>query len=67
MSEQVGYWVDMEHPYITYHDDYIESEWWSLKTIHEKGLLYQGHKIVPYCPAAAPRCPPTRWRRATSW
>ncbi|MBQ2954297.1 MAG: isoleucine--tRNA ligase [Clostridia bacterium] len=50
MSEQVGYWVDMEHPYITYHDDYIESEWWSLKTIHEKGLLYQGHKIVPYCP-----------------
>ena len=50
MSEQVGYWVDMEHPYITYEDNYIESEWWSLKQIHEKGLLYQGHKIVPYCP-----------------
>jgi isoleucyl-tRNA synthetase len=50
MSEQVGYWVDMEHPYITYENDYIESEWWSLKQIFEKGLLYQGHKIVPYCP-----------------
>ena len=50
MSEQVGYWVDMEHPYITYENNYIESEWWSLKKIHEKGLLYQGHKIVPYCP-----------------
>ena len=50
MSEQVGYWVDMEHPYITYDNKYIESEWWSLKQIHEKGLLYQGHKIVPYCP-----------------
>ena len=50
MSDQVGYWVDMEHPYITYDNNYIESEWWSLKKIHEKGLLYQGHKIVPYCP-----------------
>ncbi len=50
MSDQVGYWADMEHPYITYENSYIESEWWSLKQIHEKGLLYQGHKIVPYCP-----------------
>ena len=50
MSDQVGYWVDMEHPYVTYHNDYIESEWWSLKKIWEKGLLYKGHKIVPYCP-----------------
>ncbi|MBR4333404.1 MAG: class I tRNA ligase family protein, partial [Clostridia bacterium] len=50
MSDRVGYWVDMEHPYVTYHDDYIESEWWSLKTIAEKGLIYKGHKIVPYCP-----------------
>ena len=50
MSDRVGYWVDMEHPYVTYHDDYIESEWWSLKTIWDKGLLYKGHKIVPYCP-----------------
>ena len=50
MSEAVGYWVDMDHPYVTYHDDYIESEWWALKEIHKKGLLYKGHKIVPYCP-----------------
>ncbi len=50
MSERVGYWVDMEHPYITYDDNYIESEWWALKKIAEAGLLYKGHKIVPYCP-----------------
>ena len=50
MSERVGFWVDMEHPYITYEDNYIESEWWALKKIHEQGLLYKGHKIVPYCP-----------------
>ena len=50
MSDRVGYWVDMEHPYVTYHDDYIESEWWALKEIWKKGLLYKGHKIVPYCP-----------------
>lgn len=50
MSDQVAYWVDMEHPYVTYENSYIESEWWSLKQIHEKGLLYQGHKVVPYCP-----------------
>ena len=50
MSEQSAYWVDMEHPYVTYENNYIESEWWSLKQIYEKGLLYQGHKIVPYCP-----------------
>ncbi len=50
MSERVGYWADMEHPYITYDDNYIESEWWALKEMHKKGLLYKGHKIVPYCP-----------------
>lgn len=50
MSDRVGYWVDMENPYITYDDNYIESEWWSLKKIFEKGLLYKGFKIVPYCP-----------------
>ncbi len=50
MSDQVGYWVDMEHPYITYENPYIESEWWSLRQIWDKGLLYQGHKVVPYCP-----------------
>ncbi len=50
MSERVGYWADMEKPYITYEDNYIESVWWSLKQIFDKGLLYKGHKIVPYCP-----------------
>ncbi len=50
MSDRVGYWADMESPYITYDDNYIESVWWAIKTIAEKGLLYKGHKIVPYCP-----------------
>lgn len=50
MSERVGYWADMDNPYVTYDDNYIESEWWALKKMHEKGLLYKGHKIVPYCP-----------------
>lgn len=50
MSERVGYWVDMESPYITYDDNYIESVWWSLKQIADKDLIYKGHKIVPYCP-----------------
>ena len=50
MSERVGYWVDMENPYITYNDTYIESVWWSLKKIFDQGLIYKGHKIVPYCP-----------------
>ncbi|MCM1195229.1 MAG: isoleucine--tRNA ligase, partial [Firmicutes bacterium] len=50
LSDRVAYWADMEHPYVTYDNDYIESEWWALKTIHEKGLLYKGFKIVPYCP-----------------
>ncbi|MFV0529416.1 MAG: isoleucine--tRNA ligase [Lachnospiraceae bacterium] len=49
-SGTVGFWADMEHPYVTYHNDFIESEWWALKNIWEKGLLYKGHKIVPYCP-----------------
>ena len=49
-SDTVGFWADMEHPYVTYDNDYIESEWWALKTIWDKGLLYKGFKIVPYCP-----------------
>ena len=49
-SRTVGFWADMEHPYVTYHDDYIESEWWALKEIWNKNLLYKGFKIVPYCP-----------------
>ncbi len=49
-SSTVGFWADMDNPYVTYHDDYIESEWWALKEIWKKGLLYKGFKIVPYCP-----------------
>ena len=50
MSERIGYWADMENPYVTYDNNYIESVWWSLKRIHEMGLLYKGYKVVPYCP-----------------
>lgn len=50
MSDRVGFWADMDHPYVTYHNEYIESEWWALKKIWDKGLLYKGHKVVPYCP-----------------
>ncbi|MDR3292913.1 MAG: isoleucine--tRNA ligase [Clostridiales bacterium] len=50
MSDRVGYFMDMDDPYITYEDEYIESVWWSLKEIFNKGLIYKGHKIVPYCP-----------------
>jgi isoleucyl-tRNA synthetase len=50
MTNKVGYWVDMEHPYVTYHNDYIESVWWALSQLWEKGLLYEGHKVMPYCP-----------------
>ena len=49
-SSTVGFWADMDNPYVTYHDDYIESEWWALKQIWDKKLLYKGFKVVPYCP-----------------
>ena len=50
MTDKVGFWVDMEDPYVTYHNDYIESVWWALKEMWNKGLLYEGHKVMPYCP-----------------
>ncbi|MDR2939367.1 MAG: isoleucine--tRNA ligase [Clostridiales bacterium] len=50
MSDRVAFWVDMDNPYVTYDNNYIESEWWALKTIWGKGLIYKGHKVVPYCP-----------------
>ena len=50
MSDRVGFWADMDNPYVTYHNDYIESVWWALKQIWDKDLLYKGHKVVPYCP-----------------
>lgn len=50
MSEEIGFWVDMDDPYVTYHNSYIESEWWALKEMYKKGLLYKGFKVMPYCP-----------------
>lgn len=50
MSDRVGFWADMENPYVTYHNEYIESVWWALKQIWDKDLLYKGYKVVPYCP-----------------
>ncbi len=50
MSEKVGFWVDMDNPYVTYHNSYIESVWWALKKIWDKGLFYKGFKVMPYCP-----------------
>ena len=62
MSERVGFWADMKNPYVTYDNNYIESEWWALKTIFDKGLLYKGYKVVPYCPrcGTAP-CVKEKW------
>ncbi len=50
MSERVGFWADMDNPYVTYQNSYIESVWWALRQIWDKGLIYKGHKVVPYCP-----------------
>ena len=50
MTNKVGYWVDMEHPYVTYHNEYIESVWWGISQMWKKGLLYEGYKVMPYCP-----------------
>ena len=50
MSDRMAFWVDMDDPYITFHDNYIESTWWSLKQMYDKGLLFRGHKVLPYCP-----------------
>src|SRR5213079_920441 len=50
LSERIGYWLDYEHPYVTYTPEYIETVWWLLKRLHDKALLYRGHKVLPYCP-----------------
>lgn len=55
LTHQMGYWVDMKHPYITYDNRYIETLWWLLKQLHKKGLLYKGYTIQPYSPAAGNR------------
>src|SRR5205823_11360090 len=49
LSARMGYWLDYEHPYVTYTNDYVESVWWALKTLYDKDLLYRGHKVLPYC------------------
>ena len=64
-SSTVGFWADMEHPYVTYDNNFIESEWWALKQIWDKKLLYKGFKIVPYCLAAELRCLHRKWHRDT--
>src|SRR5436190_17627420 len=66
LSDRIAYWLDYAHPYITYEPKYIESVWWLLRKLHDKSLLYRGHKVLPYCPAAAPRCRRTSWRWATT-
>ena len=66
LTERIGFWIDTDDAYFTLSNDYIESVWWSLKEVWDKGLLTEGHKVVPVLPPrAAPRCPRTRWRRAT--
>ena len=50
LTERIGFWIDLDDPYVTLTDDYIESVWWSLRKIWDSGRLYQGHKVVPYCP-----------------
>jgi isoleucyl-tRNA synthetase len=50
LSDRIGYWLDYEHPYITYTPEYIETVWWLLRRLHDRGLLYRGHKVLPYCP-----------------
>jgi isoleucyl-tRNA synthetase len=50
LSQRIGYWLDYEHPYVTYSHDYVESVWWALATLHERDLLYRGHRVLPYCP-----------------
>ena len=65
MTERMGFWVDMEDPYVTLHDDYIESAWWSLKQMFQKGLLFRGHKVLPYCPQTGTVTQLTRSHRDT--
>ena len=64
MSDAIGFWVDMDQPYVTYHNTYIESEWWALKEMYKKNLLYEGFKVMPYCPRCETDYPPMRSPRA---
>ena len=67
LTERIGFWIDLDDAYRTLDPDYIESVWWALKTIHDKGLLYEKLKVVPYCPRdAGPRCRATSSASPTS-
>ena len=63
LTERIAYWVDMDDPYVTLHNDYIETVWWILKDFFDKGLIYEGHKVLPYCPRCGHLLHPMRWRR----
>ena len=63
--QKVGFWADMDDPYVTHHDEYIESEWWALKNLGQGPSLQGALRSFPTARAAAPRCPPMRWLRAT--
>ena len=65
LTERIGFWIDLDDAYYTFTNDYIESVWWMLRQIWDKDLLYQGHKVVPYCPRCGTARRRTRWRRAT--
>ena len=65
LTERIGFWIDLDDAYRTLDPTYIESVWWALRQIHDKGLLYEGHKVVPYCPGCGRRSPATRSRSAT--
>ena len=65
LSDRIGYWLDYEHPYVTCSNDYIESVWWLLHRLHERNLLYRGHRVLPYCPRCGTVLSVTSWRKAT--
>ena len=65
LSARIGYWLDYSDPYVTYSNDYVESVWWALATLHERGLLFRGTRSCRTARAAARRCRVTRWRRGT--
>ena len=65
LTERIGFWIDTDDAYYTLTNEYIESVWWSLKEVWKKGLLTEGHRVVPYCRVAARRSRATRWRSAT--
>ena len=66
LTERIGFWIDLDDPYVTMEDDYIESGWWALRRMWDDGRLYEGHKVVPYCPRCGTRSARTRSPSATT-